>query len=135
MLSWGSILCEHQCWSSPKGSVPSCRSILGARALLLLPCPKTRVPQTPVPTTLPVPEETAQRLAMALVREPSARLLLGEAETPRAGSGDKGLGMHQDLPFLTQFLVASMEHCVLVLCLLIVTIIPPGPERLRAIQE
>lgn len=84
---------------------------------------------------MPVPEETAQHLAMALVQEPSARILLEEAEAPRAGDGNKGLGMYQDLPFMTWFLVSSMKHHALVLCLLIVTIVSPGPERLHAIQE
>lgn len=108
---------------------PGCQSPSGAGL------PKTCVPQTPVPSAMPVPEETAQRQAMALVQEPSASVLLGEAEAFGVSGGNKRLGVHQDLQFVPQFVVSSMEHRVLVLCLLIDTIIPPGPERLRAIQE
>lgn len=113
MPSWESILHGHQYWSSPKGSVPSCRSVPGARALLVLPCRKMRVPQAPVPAAC----QCQRKLLSAWQwHQPSAGILLGEAEAPRPGSARKGLGTHQKLPFVTQLHVSSMERRVLVLC-------------------
>lgn len=80
--SCGSILWGHQCWSSPKGSVPFCRSVLGARALLVLPCPKPSVPQTPVPSAVPVPEETAQHLQWHACRSHQQGSSLGNWRHP-----------------------------------------------------
>lgn len=108
---------------------PGCQSPPGAAL------PKTLCASNPSAICSTSARGNCSSPAMACVQEPSARILLGELEAPRAGGRNKGLGMHQDLPSVAQFLVSSMEHFVLVLCLLIVTIIPPGPERLCAIQE
>lgn len=120
MSSWESVLYGHQCWSSPNGSVPSCRSILGARA------------QNPVCL-----KPQCHRQCRCQRKLLSA---CNVCKSPQQGSSlgkrsHAGLGMHQDLPFVTQFLVSSMGHCVLMLCPLIVTVISAGPERLHAIQE